>query len=262
MTTTSQIITMAFRETNLIAVGTQPDAVKVAEALPRLNSIVSGAYGYEVGQEFIDWPVGQEGVNLEESAPFWTQDLWAFPPINMRLIAASPVSQVIYLPPGPSNGSRIALIDPGQRLAAAPLTLDGNGRTIEGAATLTLDVNGTSKVWFYRADTGNWTMLSQLTGVDPEEFPFPSEFDDYFITKLAMRLEPRYGRQISESSAVAMAQTLDKLRARYRQNEKITGPLGPFALTTGYGAGRAFSQFGDVGYRRGTRNIRPPHYQG
>jgi hypothetical protein len=262
MTLTSEMIRLAYRESNLIAIGASPTAPQVAEALARLNSIVSGAYGYEVGQEFIDWPIGQEGVNTEESAPFWTNDLWAYPPINMRMIAASNTPQTIYLPPGPSNGSRIALIDPASRLAAAPIIIDGNGRTIEGSDTLTLNTNGTNKVWFYRADTGNWTLLSELTGVDPEQFPFPIEFDDYFITKLAMRLNPRYGRQMAESSAVAMAQTLDKLRARYRQDEKVIGPLGAFALTSGYGNGRAYSQFGDVGHRRGTRNIRPPHYQG
>jgi hypothetical protein len=262
MTLTSEMITLAYRESNLIAIGVTPSAAQVAEALARLNSIVSGVYGYEVGQEFIDWPVGQEGINTEESAPFWTSDLWAYPPINMRLIAASNVAQTIYLPPGPSNGSRIALIDPGQRLAAAPITIDGNGRYIEGTATQVENTDGINKIWLYRADTGSWTLLSELTGVDPEQFPFPIEFDDYFITKLAMRLNPRYGRQMAEASAVVMAMTLDKLRARYRQDEKVVGPIGAFALTQGFGSGRAYSQFGDVGYRRGTRNIRPPHYQG
>lgn len=262
MTLTPDIIKEAYRESNLIAQIAEPSAGQTTEALPRLNSIVSGAYGYEVGRQLIDWPVGQEGVTNDDAAAYWTNDIWAYPPANMRLIAASSTPQTIYLHPQPSDGARMALIDPGARLAAAPITVDGNGRTVQGAATQVNSVDSVAKIWFYRADLGDWVLLSLLTAADDEEFPFPIEFDDYFITMLAMRLNPRYGRSLNEASVAALARTLEKLRARYTQATKVAGPAGAASLTLGFGARRMPNVNGDVGSTRGSRVMRPPHYEG
>lgn len=264
MTTVAEIIKDAYRESNMIGLAAEPTEPQVVEALARLNSVVSATYGYEIGDPLIDWPVGQEGVNTEEHAFYWTRDLWAYPPINMRLVAASLEPQTIYLPPAPSDGSRIGIVDPAGRLAAAPITLDGNGRTIAGVKQLVLNVDNTYSIWMYRGDKGSWVLMSILTDT-AEEFPFPPEFDDYFITALAMRLNPRYGRQMMEASVVTMSRVLDKMRARFQQNTIVAGPIGAMALTSGYGNNHYDSEHGDVGHNRGwrgSRNIRPPHYEG
>lgn len=235
MTTTLEIITSAYRESNLIAIGASPSAPQVTEGLARLNALVSGVYGYEVGDPLADWPVGVEGV--ADDVGSWDSNAWSYPPANVRLIAGHTSATTVYLPPAPDDGARVVVIDPNARLAAAPITLDGNGRAIEGATSVTLSANSLERSWLYRADKGNWTRLSTLTATDDEEFPFPIEFDDYFITRLAMRINPRYGRSIGAESADAMERTLGKLRARYRQKKSIMGEPGPASLTRGYGAG-------------------------
>lgn len=262
MTLTSKIISSAYREGNLIMRGATPSSDQVAEGLEKLQTIVSASYGYEVGRQLVDWPVGQEGVTTQDQT-YWSDDLWSYPPSNMRLIAASITPQTVYLPPQPSDGARMAVIDPAARLSLANLTIDGNGRTIEGAASQILTTSSINKIWFYRADLGDWVLLSTLTGVDPEEFPFPPEFDEYFITMLAMRLNPRYGRALHQSTADALTATLSKLRARYKPRVVVGGDPGKAALTGGYGAFRGGFVNGDTGMTRRARNvIRPPHYEG
>lgn len=264
MTLTSEIIVSALREPNTIGRTATPSASQVAEALGRLNALVSSTYGYEVGRKLIDWPVGQEGISAQDRTA-WSADHWSYPPNNVRLIAASTEPQTIYLHPHPSDGARIALVDPASRLAAAPVTLDGNGRTIEGSATSVQSTDDTNRTWFYRADLGEWVVLSTLTGADPEEFPFPAEFDDYFITMLAARLNPRYGRSLSEASTAALARSLDILRSRYTQAEEPQPELGAVALTRKYGTTGYGSFNGDVARSNGSyrrRHIRPPHYEG
>lgn len=262
MTLTSGIIQAAYRESNIIMAGASPTDTQTAEALARLNSIVSAALGHEIGRDIFDWPVGQEGVTtLDET--YWSASEWAYPPANVRLIAASADAQTIYFHPQPSDGARMTLIDPGARLAAAPITVDGNGRTIENAATQTVSVDNSNKVWLYRGDLGDWKLLSTLTAVDPEDFPFPIEFDDYFITMLAARVNPRYGRALSELTVMALESSLTKLRARYRQAVSVSSDLGDMALAQQYGSGRFRSaQDGDRGSHFTRRAIRPPHYEG
>ena len=251
MTLTSAIIQSAYRESNLIAIGASPNTGQSAEALARLNVLVAGVYGNEVGDPLLDWPLGNEGELLQSG---WSQGQWAYPIINTRLIANSDSAQELWLPPNPPAGARVALIDPSNRLAGAPVTVNGNGRTVEGAASVLLNTNGLSRAWFYRDDLGDWVLLNELTGVDPEEFPFPMEFDDYFITRLAMRLNPRYGRSLGQESLAEMGLVLNKLRARYTTPTVIPADLGVLGLTTSHGRSIG-PNYGDAPNRWGTYNI-------
>ena len=110
----------------------------------------------------------------------------------------------------------MSILDPFGRLNTYPVTIDANGRTIEGSATLTLDTNGLSREWFYRADLGNWVAISSL--VETDEMPYPADFDMFFITYLAMRLNPRYGRMMDEQSQAVFRSERKKFVSRYLQS--------------------------------------------
>jgi hypothetical protein len=236
MTTVAEIIEEAFREASLTAEIQSATPTQTTQALARLQNVVSSAYGFEVGEPLTDWPIGLEGVEYPHETA-WSDDVWERPRINTRLIAASATAQTVFLPERPYDGSRIALIDPASRLAAAPITLDGNGRTIEGAASLVVSTSATRKIWFYRADMGNWLPITPLVYADT--FPFPEEFDDYFITQLAMRLNPRYGRSMTQESLAAHARSLALLQARYRQSENVGVAPGLLRLSENYAGGDA-----------------------
>lgn len=237
MTYTSVIIQDAYREGNMVAIGASPSTAQVTEGLRLLNRLVTGVYGNEAGDGLFDWPVGNAGMQ-EEIANDWTSASWTGLLPNARIVANHSVTQTLYMPPDPYDGARIAITDPKNLLATYPITLNGNGRTIEGAATLVLNTAGLDRSWFYRAEQGDWVRLSALTGTNPEEFPFPEEFDDFFITRLAMRLNPRYGRSMSEDSVAQLLTVERRMRARYRQKQNIPADFGVLALTSHNGLER------------------------
>lgn len=232
MTLVPDIIQEAYREGNLIAMNTSPSTPQSEEGLKILNRVVSGAYGYEVGDAFFDWPVGT--LDMVQPNDGWTEVRWRGLLAQARIVCLQESAQTLYLPPDPEDGARIAFLDPRDLCATYPITLDGNGRLIAGSASVLIEDNA-ARVWMYRGDLGYWVVVTSLSGASDEEFPFPAEFDDYFITKTAMRLNPRYGRSMSEESVAALDMTLAKLRSRYEQTQLYPCELGAVALTQGYG---------------------------
>lgn len=128
-------------------------------------------------------------------------------------------ARTLKLSPSPHEGQRVAVADAGANLATYNLTLDGNGRTIEGAATQVLATDGMVRQWLYRGDTANWVRLTDLALDD--DLPFPTEFDDYFAILLAMRLNPRHGRTLMEESAAWFTGREGAFEARYRRPRPV-----------------------------------------
>lgn len=229
MTLVSSIIQDAYREGNLIPLAGTPSAEQLTEGLRRLNALISALMGFEVGDALFDWPVGTE--NLEASTT-WNSDQWERVVAQARIIANLQQPTTLYLPPDPDDGARIAVIDPRNLLATYPYTLNANSRVIEGATSVTLSTAGLVREWLYRADLGQWVVFS--TVADSDDMPFPVAFDDFFITKLAMRLNPRYGRSIDEQTAVILSNQENKLRARYHQIRAVPADLGAVFMTEGH----------------------------
>jgi len=190
MTLVSQIITDAYRQGNLVPIGLVPTAEQSAEALRYLNRIVQSSLGSEIGEPLIALPVGNEGYSRPSGYPpvdFIGDSEW-FVPGNTRLMLnlSSPTS--VYLTPNPEDGARFGVVDDLNNLATNPLTIYGNGHRIAGGTSALLNDNGFYGDWMYRADLGQWLRALPLNPSD--EFPLPAEFDDYYITLLAIRLNP------------------------------------------------------------------------
>ena len=76
----------------------------------------------------------------------------------------------------------------GKTLSTANLTLDGNGRQIEGAATITLDNRWPRmRLGCIVLTLATWVRITDLALADD---PTPRDFDDYWSILLAMRLNP------------------------------------------------------------------------
>lgn len=229
-TAVATILSSAFRDGNFVSVGESATVEETAEALPRLNAYLSSLLGFEVGEQLREWPVPHDA----DAAPFPTlrpklvagTKSWANPPANVRLIVKATSASTVYFPPAPQDGARMAYADVG---SSAVVTLDGNGRLIEGAATLTGDPKDTTpepdvpatfhgRSWLYRADLGDWIRLKTL--VDGDTVPLPPEFDDLLVTGLALRLAPRYGILQPDPLIVARhGDMLTRLKKRYKQTE-------------------------------------------
>jgi hypothetical protein len=216
MTLVSSIITQSLRETNIIAVGANPTPGEANEALDRLQSVVLSVLGNEVGYVLEDWNVFADD-NILKPSSFVVDDYSDFfVAPQSRLVCNLSADTTLLLDPQPQDGQRISVVDAKLNFATNSLTLDGNGRLIEGATTKVLATNSARKQWIYRADLGNWVVIDPLAS--NSEMPFPEEFDDYFIIMLACRLNPRFGRPLTEESAARMKQQRDQMVLRYNQS--------------------------------------------
>jgi len=207
MTLASDIIQRAYREHNLRATGVAPSDAEQAEGLVLLNGILAAVPGFSAGRELNDINIGGQFD--------CSNRVICFVPENARLVLNLGTAQTFKLHPRPYDGQRLAVADAGAELATYNVVLDGNGRTIEGAATVTLNTNGLARQWLYRADLADWKRLTDLALTDA--MPFPTEFDDYFVLMLALRLSPRQGPALRDESKVWLDRLETQLAARYRR---------------------------------------------
>lgn len=257
MTLVSEIISDAYRVGNLIGIGESPTPDEETEALRYLNRIVSSVFGAEIGDPLTAIPLGNSGIVRPTDYPIWGNEPdgeW-FVPKNSRLILNLDESKDYYLHPNPDNGTRVAVQDIAGSLSGGPVTLYGNGRLIEGQPFVVLSVDHYDAQWFYRDDIGSWTKVSPLLGTDG--FPFPEEFEDFFVAMLAGRLNPSYGTAMDVQTQEMLRRARNLIRARYRQSiPTCTDPaifLAPRSSrernwwNRPYGFGPAF---GDAPWRR------------
>jgi len=250
MTLVSQILHDALRQSNLLAIGAVQTSTQTEEGLRYLNRIVKSVLGFEVGDPLTGFPLGGDNISRPSGFPSWGNDpgtSWTVPK-NSRLALNLTQSVTLYLNPAPQDGERFAVNDHAGNLATFPVTVQGNGRLIEDATSVTLDTDGLDAEWFFRADTGNWVRVSAL--LEDDVFPFPEEFDDFFITMTAARLNPSYGAALDPQSQMMLTRARSQLRARYRQNHSVcsTPALTKMPLTV---VGREYSaenqpNFGDA----------------
>lgn len=225
MTLVSEIITDAYRISNLLAIGVSPTAAQTTEALRYLNRIVKSVFGNEAGDPLTAFPIGRNNIDRPSGYPWWDQvpDNDWFVPKNYRLMLNLEAPVSLYLHPDPDDGSRFAVIDVSGNLSTYNATIHGNGRLIEDATTIVLATDDTDSEWFFRSDLANWLKYAPL--ISSDTFPFPIEFDDYFITLLAMRLNPSYGSALTEEAVMIHRRSKRQLQARYTQNIPVRSEL-------------------------------------
>jgi hypothetical protein len=214
-TLASSIITDAYRESNIIPAGNSPTTTQQTEALGKLNTLILSTIGNEAGDGFDDYNIG--GTTDQSNY------LLNYIPANARVLLNLTGGKSYKLHPNPFEGQRLGIVDVIGNLATYPVTLDGNGRNIEGTPTLVLNVNSDNRQWMYRADIGQWVKITTLLYTDT--IPFPQEFDDYFITMLAMRLNPRYGQSLAAESQETLKRSRSLLRDRYHAYRQIRPDL-------------------------------------
>lgn len=246
MTLASDIVQQGFREINVIAAGTQPPTALATEGLQRLNSLVRGLYGTVMGELLQDWnvpaaqrtapvaanfpqlpyPQGLDGnllsLPVSYDAP---SQVTPYPPRNSRIVFADTVDTTVFFPEAPDDGSRMGVIQGATGPAGVTLTLDGNGRSIDGARTFEAVTPLNHMRWLYRADIGDWRPMAQLLATD--EMPFSSDMDAFFRAALAVSQAPGYDKTCSTETLNTYKDGMSAFRARYKQ-----------AGTTTYGAGQ------------------------
>lgn len=203
MTTIRELVSEAFRESNLIQVGDVPEGSEYVEAEKKLLSFITSIIGTELGE------------TLRNVTPSTSSQ---YVQINSRVVVPDDGAVTIQLPDHPKDGQRFGVIDPKGALSVSnSVTIVAGKGTIESASQVVLTTPNTESEWFYRADKGNWYPVTNLTSND--ESPFPPKYDDLLTTWLAIRLSPRYGEQTKVETAQALARMLRMFKAQYRQED-------------------------------------------
>jgi hypothetical protein len=236
MTAAQDIVSKAYREINVTAVGTTPSTAQATEGLDRLNEILHIIFGSEMGELLQDWqvPSPQRTAAVAANFPqlpyplatdpgFLSSPLssasgrqaYPYPPKNSRIVFAGTGNMTVWFPEQPDDGSRMGIILGANAPAGVVLTLDGNGRKINGLPTQTLTTPFTAQRWMYRADLGDWRPVADLAATDA--LPFPKDMEAYFITRLAIRLAPANDKTVSGETADAYKQAKTIFEARYKQ---------------------------------------------
>lgn len=243
----SSVITAAYREGNIIPIGTTPSVNQVNETLPALSRLIRGILGYKMGENLADWLVPQPQRTAPVSANFpqfpsqpdglagsdasFSSSVFPYPPNNKRIIWGG-TNQKVYFPQKPNAGAQMALVQSSGAgdggLTGDTLTLDGNGRTIQGALTQTFSFNsGAGNTpfapvrWFFRDDLGDWVLVADPTAgngsASTDFLPYPEEFDDFFICALFKRIAPGYSKIVTKETIERALEMESAFLARYRQ---------------------------------------------
>jgi hypothetical protein len=229
----SRAVERAYREAAIKAVGEGLFQAEFEEGLDRLNGFISSLFGGEIGQNLIDWqvPGGLRSAvspsnnlalpypqNLSVAGqPFAPQEspnasYPFYPPSNVRVVWGGQQPAEVYLPEYPHDGARIELVNAG---SAAALTVLGNGRRIDGGASLTFASTDSPHMLFYRADLANWLPIRQLTLTDT--VPLPPEFNDLLVAGTAIRLTALDEINPQSGTMFIYERLMQRLKQRYFQ---------------------------------------------
>lgn len=238
MTTLSDLITDALRENNIIARNAVPTALQFSEGLSVFQAMVNGWYGMLVGEFMEDWPVPPVQTSpsyarypLLPADEQRTSDQWPYPPSNVRLLTANTTPNTIYLQWNPAPGAGVALVNISQNFVLNNLTIDANGRLINGAPTLVINTVQTSaRRWFFREDIASWQEITALALTDLS--PFAPDLDDFMKIALAIRLGPRYGITVDAVTGSVFKSGINTMMARYKQKGRTPVNLDAIGFNT------------------------------
>lgn len=233
MTTTTEIIQAAFREANYIGQGETPETAEQATALLKLQAMADSLMGSTVGLKPTPWYIPTPFNTAPEArrAPaIYSGDVnrnasrdLAYPSIQSRVILRNTSAQTIYFQYQPPDGAWMSIVDAG---FTADVTLDANGMFFESdgnTRTLTIEPRTTgrnpTRDYIFREDTASWNQVNALTLT--AEFPFPTIFDDYWITGLALRLSPTFGAKQLEVTALRFKEMTSFIKTWYQQTQEV-----------------------------------------
>lgn len=236
----------AYREAAIKRIGDVPNADEYTEGLDRLNGFLASLFGAEIGRLLTDVQVplvqrtaSQPNADYHQPAPLNFSNLdqpigametlttgqRVIPP-NSRVLWRSPTAETVFFPQAPEDGARVAVVDTG---ASAPLTLNGNGRRINGTDTVVFAPGAPTATYFYRADLANWVPLVELTLTD--NLPLPSEFDWLIICGTAISLTALDEIKPTTGTMFMYERLLRRCKERYLQRQSVA-PGGQYLINS------------------------------
>lgn len=222
MTTLNEICISAFRESQTFDLERVPSDAELNEALARLKNIIELHTRPPVQTVWLGRDrrlVAERGqivrdfTGLQERNPV---------PADTYVNLLLDQSYEVFLPSSPGDGSVVSFIDVAGTLGAHELTIVGNGNLISGQPSILLDQTGSTTKLMYRRDLAEWRPVGVLEGAS--QMPYPTEFDDFWIIMLAMRMNPRYGKEISPITLQVFNDVRSRFMSRYMSHTTPSQP--------------------------------------
>lgn len=234
MTTASVIINRAFRETQIVPSDVAPTDAQITEALPLLQGIIDRYVRAPIITLWLGDLSGiqqQRGQIMRNFTPY--ADRVAIPQ-DIYLNCLLTEAKTIKLPPSPGDGARIVILDVGGTFGTHFLTIEGNGNLVDGGSSLVLNASGAGVSLIYRRELAQWNIVLDAVGLS-NNLPYPSLYDDLFIIELAMRLEPRYGKEMPAITMEIYKQVRSQFTGRYMMTNSSASPDVLFDSMSGFG---------------------------
>lgn len=247
MTLNSTIITAAYRESNFTGQAADLTVTEQTEALQLLQSLVDSFFGLVIGTKAKPWWIPHQFNTSPEAgnypaAPGDTHLRNAndikYPPSNSRVFLRNSTVQTVYMQMKPEDGAMMQFVDAG---FTADVSINGNGMFIGDTGVAYTDTivpafgggsRSPKRTYVFRGDLASWVQTNNLEYVG--ECPFPEDFDDFWITALAMRLAPRFGNMPNEITLMRYKDMLVYIRGIYRQSAETIGTGPQLASQTYY----------------------------
>jgi hypothetical protein len=224
MSTLSEIIQRAFRESQILDIDRAPSTQQVTEALPILRGIILRHIRPAVTTI---WIGALESIKEQKGAIFKNFNSYIpnrAVPQDCYVNMFPDQARSLLMPPSPGDGARLTFIDVGGTLASFPVTLLGNGNLVNMTASETLSTNNSITSFMFRRDIANWQPVSPVAIIETAAMPFPEEFDDMFVIELATRINPRYGKDMSEVTMQVYESIRSRFMGRYMQDGSSANP--------------------------------------
>jgi hypothetical protein len=233
----TQAIERAYRQAAIKRIGASFTSDEYNEGLDHLNGFIDSLFGAEIGEQLTDVQVpliqrttNDPNANFNQGFPSnltnidqpigavedTSVDQYVLAP-NSRVLNRITTPQTVFFPQNPQDGARISIVNTG---ATATMTLDGNGRRIDGANTASFLSSGTQITYFYRADLGEWKPITQLTLTDT--LPLPAEFDRLLICGTAISLTALDEINPTQGTMFIYNRLLARAKERYYQRVATT----------------------------------------
>lgn len=215
MSTLSEIVTRAFRESQILDINRPPSALQQGEAVTILRGVILRKIRPAVTPIWIGDITAireQKGIIFKDFTNYAPN---IAVPQDCYVNLLNDEARTIMLPPSPGDGARLTFIDVAGTLSTFPLTLEGNGNLVNGGATEVLSTNNLNTSYMFRRDLAEWRPVSIIALIATAQVPFPEEFDDMFVIELAIRLNPRYGKEISAITTEMYQDIRSRFMGRY-----------------------------------------------
>lgn len=208
--TVSDVINRGLRLIGGLATGDDPTGEESNDALRCYNNLFRGLFGTIIGPRLAP---AVTAVSLTGQTGF--------------IYAVGAAAVTITLPANPRAGARVGVSDANLALATFNATIARNGHLLEGAAAnLTLNTNGTNRIWWFRPDTGNWVREADQALTDSP--PFSDDLIGYLPAMFAVNMVAEYGgevRQDTVANALLGRAAFARQYARRGRNQ-MDPPLG------------------------------------